>query len=248
MYRLPVYAMLAASGLLLTAGCSRNNTTARQSQGEASREAPESANNQKTAYVRYVSTADAHTNTDLYFGDLRLFSTVEAKTPTEYKQVPAERRDFALRAAGSTEGMAIENNSEGLSDGKHYTVLLCEDQAAKPVLKVFNDDESAPAAGKAKLRIIDAAPGEKSVSVYAPGRKDKLADESRFSAVSSWKEVDPVNGSLEVRTGSGNSTQVTKVSDMRIEPGKLYTLIVEGGPRSAQKLHVVPMVDNPTKG
>jgi hypothetical protein len=192
-----------------------------------------------------VSAIDAHNNTDLYFGDTKLFSTTAAEKPTEYKEVPAERRDFALREAGKPDGMEIEKNSEGLHEGKHYTVVGYEDNDAKPVLRVFNDDESAPDAGKAKLRLIHAAPGADPVSVYVPGRKDKLAGESRFSTASTWQEVTPVNGPVEVRAGDSKTGPRVSVKE-KIEPGKLYTLVVEGGPKSGQKLHVVEMVDMPS--
>jgi hypothetical protein len=245
MYRFPVYTVLLAFGLLVMAGCNRTNTAT--SQGEASREAP-TASNTGIAFVRYVSAVDAHSGTDLYFGDMRLFSTADAKTPTEYKQVPAERRDFILREAGKADSAAFEKNSEGLGEGKHYTVVVYEDQDAKPVLRVFNDDESAPAAGKAKLRVIHAAPGLDPVNVYAPGHKDKLAGESRFSTVSTWQEVNPVNGPLEVQVGSGRTGRMTRVPDSRIEAGKLYTLVVKGGAKSPEKLDVVEMVDTPNQG
>src|SRR5581483_9633667 len=169
MGRSSVYTLLLASGFLLVAGCSRNSTT----RGEASRESAP-ATNTGTAFVRYVSALGAHSDTDLYFGDMKLFSTADAKTPTGYIHVPAERRDFVLREAGKPDSAAIEKNSEGLSDGKHYTVLAYEDENAKPVLRVFNDDENAPDAGKAKVRIINAARGMGSVNLYAAGNRDKL--------------------------------------------------------------------------
>jgi len=187
---------------------------------------------------------DAHRNTDLYFGDTKLFTAAGSEKPTEYKQIQAERRDFILREAGKPDGTEIEKNSEGLRDGKHYTVLAYEDNDGKPVLRAFNDDESAPAAGKAKIRLIHAAPGADPVSVYVPGHKDKLAGESRFSTASTWQEVDPVNGPVEVRVGD-EKTGVRATGPTSIQAGKLYTLIVEGGPKSGQKLHVVEMVNTP---
>src|SRR5512143_2831103 len=122
MYRYSGYAMLLAAGLV-AAGCSKTDTrtattttaTTPASQGEASREAAPSRTT-GTAHVRYVSAVDAHSNTDLYFGNDRLFSTTGADNPTGYKDVPAERRDFSLRQAGKPDGMEIEKNSEGLSD------------------------------------------------------------------------------------------------------------------------------------
>jgi hypothetical protein len=242
MQRFPAYALLLASGLLLGAGCSRTDNRV-NSQGEASREATP-AKTTGTAFVRYVSAIDAHNNTDLYFGDMRLFTTSGAEKPTGYKEVPAERRDFMLRQANKPDGMEIEKNSEGLHDGKHYTVVGYEDKDGKPVLRVFNDDESAPAVGKAKVRLIHAAPGADPVSLYAPGRKDKLAGESRFSTASTWQEVDPVNGPVDIRAGDVKTGARVAVPT-RIEAGKLYTFVVEGGPKSGEKLHVVDIVDSP---
>src|SRR3954471_9435902 len=144
MYRFSGYLLLAA-GLIVGAGCSRTDTRP-ASQGEASRDAA-NPKTTGTALVRYVSAVDAHSNTDLYFGDIRLFSTTGAENPTGYKAVPAERRDFILRQAGKPDGMEIEKNSEGLSDGRHYTVVAFEDKDSKPVIRVFKDDESAPSAG-----------------------------------------------------------------------------------------------------
>jgi hypothetical protein len=244
MYRFSACLMALACGMLVGAGCSRTQTGS-VSQGEASREVtpPKTTG---TAMVRYVSALDAHSDTDLYFGDQQVFSTSAADVSTAYKQVPAERRDFILRQAGKPDGVEIEKNSEGLTDGKHYTVVGFEDKDGKPVLRVFNDDESAPAAGKAKMRLIHAAPAVEPVNLYVAGRKDKLAGESRFSTASTWQDVDPVNGRLEIRAGDDQTGSRASVPLDGIEAGKLYTLIVEGGPKSGRKLHVVDLVDTPT--
>jgi len=242
MYRFSGYAVLLAAGLF-AAGCSRtDNRTA--AQGEANRDAT-TAKSTGTAYVRYVSDVNAHSNTDLYFGDMRLFSTNGAEKPTGYKEVPAERRDFTLRAAGQANGMEIEKNSEGLSDGKHYTVVAFEDKDGKPVLRVFKDDESAPDAGKAKVRIIDAAPASESIALYAAGHKDKLAGESHFSDASSWQNVDPVKAPLVIREGNAKNGYHASVPLKGLEAGRLYTIIVEGGPKSGERLHVIDMIDSP---
>jgi hypothetical protein len=245
MYRFPAYsAFLLGCALLVGAGCSRSSTT---TQGEASRETTNTAPAAKgTAFVRYVSAVKAHDNTDLYFGDTQLFSTTNAAKPTDYKDVPAERRDFTLREAGNPNGVAIDKNSEGLSDGKHYTVVAYEDKDAKPVIHVFNDDESAPAAGKAKLRIIHAAGANEAVDVYVSGQKDKLASESSLTSSSTWQDINPVKGTIEVRTGSGKDAQVTRIPNTNFDAGKLYTLVVEGSGKTGQKLSVVQMENSPT--
>jgi hypothetical protein len=245
MYRFSAYAVLLAAGLV-AAGCSNtNNHTATGEANRAADAATTTTTAKGVAMVRYISAVDAHSNTDLYFGDERLFSTAGADKPTGYKEVPAERRDFVLRQAGKPDGMEIEKNSEGLSNGKHYTVVAYEDKDAKPVLKVFNDDESAPANGKAKVRIIHAAPAMDSVALYAAGHKDKVAGESSLTSASTWQDVDPVSGPFVIRSGGDKNGAQASVPIQRFEAGKLYTLIVEGGPKSGEKLHVVDVVDTP---
>lgn len=240
MYRLPVYT-LVASCLALGVGCNRTENAS--STGEAHREATTSTG---TASVRYVNAMDAHANTDLYFGDLKVFSgPATANEPTGYKTVPAERRDFALKEAGKPDGVEIEKNSEGLGNGKHYTVIAYENDNGSPVLKVVSDEESAPDAGKAKIRIMHAAAKMDPIAIYAPGHKDKLASESRFSSVSTWQEVDPVNGPLQVRAGDDKNGAMASVPG-GIEAGKLYTFVVQGGPKTGKKLHVVRIVDSPS--
>ena len=102
------------------------------------------------------------------------------KSRRPIRRFPPERHDFVLREAGKADGLTnSRRTNERLGEGKHYTVVVYEDQDAKPVLRVFNDDETAPAAGKAKVRVIHAAPAMESVSIYAAGHKNKLAGESR---------------------------------------------------------------------
>jgi hypothetical protein len=242
MYRLPVYTMIVASGLMLGVGCNRTQNAG--TTGEANREA--TARQTGMAMVRYINAMDAHANTDLYFGDVKVFSgPATGDEPSGYKEVPAERRDFVLKQAGKPDGMEIEKNSEGLGTGKHYTVVAYENDNGAPVLKVVNDDESAPSAAKAKIRIMHAAAKMDPIAITAPGRKDKLASESRFSTVSTWQEVDPVSGPLQVRAGDDKNGAHATVNG-GIEPGKLYTFVVTGGPDTGKTLRVVRMVDSPS--
>lgn len=224
--------------LIITSACSRTRTD--ESRG---RTAPQETI-QKTAFVRFI---DAHTGgANLYFGDLQAFSGNGTSKVTEYKQLPAERRQFELRAANQASGEALATNSEGLDAGKHYTVIAFDDKDGKANLRVVNDDESAPDAGKAKVRIIHAAPGMDAVNLYAAGKKDEIASETRFTTASTWQEVDPVSGPLTIRTSDKKSGAV-KIPDVTLQAGKLYTFVVEGGAKAGEKLRVTPIVDMPTK-
>jgi hypothetical protein len=225
---------VALPAFLIISGCSR---TADQATRERTRETAD------TAYVRFIN---AHTGpASLYFGDSMLFSG-STKTVTDYKPAPAERKEFSLRS-GSREGEALATNSEGLDNGAHYTVIAFNGKSADrddASLRVVKDDEEAPSPGKAKVRMIHASPEFEALNLYAVGHKDEIADQSRFSTGSTWQEVDPVKGPLEVRS-SDRETGSVRVPDVTLEAGKLYTFVVSGGDDTRHKFAVTTIVDTP---
>jgi hypothetical protein len=224
--------------LLISSACTRTESDATRERRESRAATPDT--HEGPAYVRFVDEFTG--NSHLYFGDTMLFSGTDKVT--DYKQVPAERKTFSLRASASTEGDALATNSEGLDEGKYYTVVAFNDENGKASLRVVNDNESAPAEGKAKVRIIHASPEMEALKLYATGRKDEIADQSRFSTGSTWQEVDPVKGALEMRS-SDKETGSVKIPNVHLEPGKLYTFVVGGGDDTSKRFHVTPIIDNP---
>jgi hypothetical protein len=239
--------VLVTPALLFVGACSNSNTDqtrARTRDAEPATNAPAPKTTDR-AFVRFV---DAHSvaPADLYFGDTKAFSDVQFETVTKYRELPAERHEFALKDAGKANQDPLAKNSEGLGDAKHYTVVAYDDSKNSPSLRVVDDDETAPKPGKAKVRIIHAAPGMEAVELYAAGSKDKLASESRLTTVSNWQEVDPTNSALEVRT-SNDKNGTVRIPKMHLEAGKLYTFVVIGGEKANERLRVIPITDVPTK-
>jgi len=222
---------MASAGLLLYSGCSTNKTTesaARTRVGDQATTSPSGteAKQADRALVRFVNAAP--TSEDIYFGDIPAFTSVSFGTVTPYKELPAERRDFKLMPAGSNSGQPLASNSEGLSAGKHYTVLAVTDRNGKANLNVVNDDLSAPPAGKAKVRVLNAAPGMGDVDLYARGTKNALISGAGFNHATNYKEVDPITTELDIR-GKGGKKNETPVQQMNLAPDKSYTIIVMGG-------------------
>jgi len=231
--------------VLASSACSRSGEEGTR---ERARETvpPATAVN-KMASVRFID-ADKVAD-ELWFGDMKLFSDVEKNAVSKYKEAPAERHEFELMPAGSTPAAKpLAKNSEGLDAGKFYTVIAFNDSTKKeePTLRVVNDDTSAPATGKAKVRIIHAAPGMEGIDVYASGRKDKLAGETRFTSSSNWQEVDPTDTSIEIRT-TNDKEGIVRLPNFHLEADKLYTFVVMGGEKEGTKLRVVPIVDSASR-
>jgi uncharacterized protein (DUF2141 family) len=234
---------IAVPALLAMSACDTANRAAHNTEravDEGTRARTRDANT-GVAYVRFVDGYAKPAN--LYFGDQKEFSG-EYKSVTDYKSVPAERREFALRDDAHATGDPLAKNSEGLDNGKYYTVVAWSDKDGSGNLRVVNDTESAPDSGKAKIRIIHAAPGMDAIELYAGGHKDKIAGESRFTSSSTWQQVDPVTGPLELRTSNKNDKPV-RISNVTLQPGKMYTFVVFGGEKAGDKVTVIPIVDNP---
>jgi len=174
------------------------------------------------ALVRFVNgTADSK---DLAFGDLTPFSGVDAFDITQYKEIAADRHDFKLFAKDQRLN-ALASNSEGLSAGKHYTILAVTEKDGKTTLDPVMDDLTLPSPGMAKVRVINLAPNMREADLYAGGKKDALISGAGLDHPTSYNDVSPSEASLYIRNSMSKKNGV-RIEDMNLKAGKLYTILV----------------------
>jgi hypothetical protein len=224
-------------------GLSACNRADEGTRGRTREAAPETAAGM--ANVRYVNALTANAGAELYFGDSMLFGGGQQPEKT-YIQVPAERRTFTLRPAGQKTAEPLATNNEGLRRDAHYTAIAFDDANGKATLRVINDEESAPAAGKAKVRVIDAAARAGDFDLYVAGRGNKVAGEPPIGAISGWKEVDAVQEPLELRMRDDKANRIS-LPDVRLQAGKLYTFVVTDARTAGQPLQVSTLENEPTR-
>ncbi len=218
---------------MLAVGCGTTNKTTSQAtltttpDGKTSgAESGAQAKQWKNALVRFAQADPATGSSALYFGDLKIFSDVAFKTVTPYLPVPAERHEFKLGLGGDGAAAVAAKDSEGLSAGKHYTVLSMTDQDGKHTLAKLSDDLTAPAAGKAKIRVINAVPTNVGdVDVFQG--ENKLFFGIAMASASAYKEVDPTMVHMEVHR-KDNKSIVLKTKDVELAAGRFYTILVMG--------------------
>lgn len=219
---------IAFLAILGWSGCSKTTTEPSQTTASgATSTAPSgtAAKAESKALVRFVNATTAPK--DLYFGNAPAFSNVAAETATGYAELPAMRNDFKLYPAGRDSDNPLASESKGPTAGSHYTILAVNGEDRIPVLDPISDDLAQPDPGKAKLRVIHAAPGVKKVDIYVAGTKTALIGGVSFKDATSYKRVDPVTMDIDVRT-SGNKANATKIGNVTLEAGKLYTLVLMG--------------------
>lgn len=232
--------------LMLTACTSESNqnqpVTTTTNTGTSNAPPASEVKQRGNALVRVINAIPGEPSVDVFADDAKVFTGIAHKTTTPYKEVPAERHTFRLRPAGKDTAQSLAENSEGLSDGKHYTVVAWADADGKPTLYIVDDDLVPPSSGKAKVRVIDASAGSGEIDVYAKEGNKKLVGGVNPLKATSYSELDPTSGAIEVRPAGKNNAVLT-IPNAKFNAGDIYTIVVLGQAKGSPKPEAVIVED-----
>jgi hypothetical protein len=172
--------------------------------------------------VRVAHLSPDAPNVDVYVNGNKTLSNVPFKAVSDYLSVPAGEYRFEVRAAGSAANSAAVIDAKAtLESGKDYTVAATNLLASiKPL--VLTDDNAAPAAGKAKVKVVHASPDAPAVDVAVKGGP-VLVSNLAFGNASQTLTVDAATYDLEVRA-AGTSTVALALNGTKLDAGKVYTV------------------------
>lgn len=214
------------SVMMFTAACSSNKVaeqSAVTSKGDGKGTAPASAEAKQAdkALVRFVNATTE--SKDLAFGEMTPFTNIGDRDITAYKEVPAERHEFKVLAHDG--GAVLATDSEGLTAGKHYTVIAVMKKDGKVTIDNIDDELTPPSAGQAKVRVINLAPVAEKIDLYTNASKDAIISGAGLDHASDFKEIEPSKAELTVRHGVSKKNSAP-VDDLKLKAGKLYTILV----------------------
>lgn len=246
--RLPLAATLLTLPLLALSGCGGSGTenqpvTTTTPAGQSTAPTAAAARERDHALVRMIHTVPAGAAVDLFADDVVVFRGIDYKTTTPYQELEGARHRFRLRPAGMSTAAALAENSEGLSNGTHYTIVALPGQDDAPAaLRVIDDDVQRPDTGQARLRIIHASRDARQVDVFAQGHATALFPGLAFQTVTDYQPVAPASTILEVRADGARDAMLV-LPAVRFEAGKSYTIVLVGQLRSAPKLEALVIED-----
>ena len=219
--------LLAAGAIALAVvGCDegRDSGTVTARADVEQQSAPESY----AASVRVVNAIPGGPVT-VWAGDSVVFRRVRYRQATAYREIPDELFDFQIKRSPLATPLA--QSRENLQYGARFTLVALPSAGGtdKRNLRVLEDDPKAPNPDKARVRFINAVPGDVEVDVQLLGRSEVLFDAVDFEEEAGWKGVDPMVGTLEVRPAGGRDVLVS-LPDVRLEGGESYTFVLSGGP------------------
>lgn len=179
------------------------------------------------ARVRVVHASPDAPDVDVLVDQAEVLSGVPYLAASGYLDVAAGGRNLKVNVAGTT--TTVIDADVDLADGSDYTVIAGGLAAAIAPL-VLEDDNTAPAAGNARVRAIHGAPSAPAVDVYVTGPGADLASETpvltavEFGGIADYLEVPA--GDYQVRvTPAGTKTVVIDSGTLTLASGQVRTAI-----------------------
>lgn len=232
---------LILAALLLTVACSRvpKQTQPLTSRTDADTSADPPA--KEVALVRVVNAVPGDTSLDVFADDQKIFAKVSFKSVTPYKELSDKGHTFRVRQPGQDTAQPIAENSEDLSGGKHYTIVVMPDSKDKTTVSVINDNIAPPPDDIAQIRVIHTSPDAEVGIVDKEGNK-KLFSRVNFEGEVGYMNVDPSKSAIEVRP-KGQDKAILTVPNANFERGKLYTIVITGHAKGTPTLRALMLVN-----
>jgi hypothetical protein len=246
MKRNQIIALLLMSSMLsLMPACNgeseRNEPVATTSDAGSSTAAPaKEAEKRENALVRVVNAFPGDQTMDVYIGGTKMFRSVGYKKVTSYTETSEVNSHFTIKPMGHDNEPPIAESSERMSSGEHYTAVAIPAADGSLTLHVMADSLTPTSLGKANVRIINAAADAGKIDAMAKGTR--MFNDIDFQRSSLYREFDPLNEPLEIRSGDKNDLLLT-IPDTNFQAGHRYTIIVMGKVKGSPKLEAVKIDD-----
>jgi len=236
--------LLFGVAVMAAASCSRSDTpqtpvTTTSPAATSAASAPASAPHRDEALVRVIQLSPSHQPLDLFAGDLLLFDNLGYQAVTPYRALEGQRYVFMLRPTGQAKATPLSSNTEGLTNGGFYTAIAMPGDGDAVRLRVINDPLEAPAAGKARVRVVNAAIAGGEVGVQIQGSPDLLFSKVAYQDVSGYRDVAP-DAHVEFVDDAGRALAPV---NGRFAAGRSYTVVLAGSAQREPRLAAFAIED-----
>ena len=190
------------------------------------------------AKISVTNTVSGSNSQDFYQNDTKLTTAAVAYSETSpYLTLKAGTSIISFRNAGST---AITASLQAiLNTDLSYTAFYYVDPNGTARITGFSDDQTAPAAGKIKVRFVNLAPALNNTLNVS------LADNTALANGVSFGNVSPQNGYLTLDATAAlqvsvvNSGISVPIPATNFTAGKIYTIWFDAATTTTAKFHVI---------
>ncbi|MDR7212421.1 DUF4397 domain-containing protein [Flavobacterium piscis] len=118
-----------------------------------------------------------------------------------------------------------------LSDDKRYTVYLTGESRSDAEVRLYEDNITAPASGKARVKFIHLSSGAPQNIDFIDSEGNNLALNLARYNQSSYSEISAGSLAIEVRS-AGESENIATLQTANFADGKVYTIFIAGSSTS----------------
>jgi uncharacterized protein DUF4397 len=173
---------------------------------------------------------------ELYLDDVKASaSPIAFGTASAYTSIAPKQYNVKLAAVNTINPVA--ETSVNMNEGRFYSIFAY-DTLLNNKVKVFTteDDLSAPASGKAKIRFIHLSPNTQvnkvAVDIAANGTvifpNRTYADVVTDGSKANFATVDAGTYTVDVRLAGSTTVTLLSVPGVVVEAGKIYTIVAKG--------------------
>jgi hypothetical protein len=191
------------------------------------------------ARIRIVHASPDAPNVDIWVNGSVAVSNLAFNDATDYIALAAGDYGIAVTPTGGTAADAVIEATLTLAAGVDYTVAAVG-RVAEIAPLVLEDNNAAPAAGKAHIRVVHASPDAPAVDIAVAGGPVLIADLA-FPTASDYLPVNAGTYDLSVRP-TGTETSALGIDGFVADAGTTYTVFATGLAGDGS-LGVLPRVD-----
>jgi len=195
--------------------------------------------------VRVVHAISNVAATDVLLNTTNYKTNLAYKANDGYRTIATGATAIRIRKAGVATDLTTLN--QNIVNATEYTVFAIGTEAA-PQSMILTDNNTAPAAGKVKLRAVNAAVAAGAVDVYVLSNANELAnatpDKANLEVKAATDYIIKNAGTyVVIFTTTGTKTAVLSVGNVQIASGKIRTIAAVEKVGGGTPLESVVLVD-----
>ncbi|MBN1218545.1 MAG: DUF4397 domain-containing protein [Anaerolineae bacterium] len=203
------------------------------------------ANAQNNSGLRVVHALPKSPPADVYVDGQLFFANVTYRAISDYRLLAGGNHRIKILPAGaSSEGQGLIEADFSFVAGKNYSlVAMGTGGEGGAELRLFEDDNSSPPAGKARVRAMHASPDTPAVDVCVTGYNNCPVSDLTFKNATVYVNLDPGTYSFELRR-RGTNEIILLVPSLEFKEGVVYTLFLMGFLQGEPGLQIITSADS----
>jgi hypothetical protein len=187
------------------------------------------ANCTQNALVRVINAGTG--GVDILINGQRVVTNVQQGTATGFGSIPSGAAKLQINATG-TETVLVQPIDVTFVAGGRQTIAIAAQAATggqstsrTTVAQVVTEEVAAPAAGQARVRVLNTSADAGAVDVLL--NDQKVATNLAFANASPFVDLPPGKYALRINT-TGTTTTLAGPTDVDLVVGRVYTIVTQG--------------------